>query len=269
MSEFASFRKKMDSETQCKLKFEQHFLLEGAGATEIQIPRLNETRKAYIVLSSAEGPDSAVIFTPKQTTKANNLLKADYYLWEDRMYFVYEDVVLTYDASYIKQKSYQCNVTFTHNEQQYGGYFMSSLRRYVDTDFQKDMNITDTDKPLLIIPNIGDIKVGTKLSIGNKPWQVIDIDHITNAGILYISLDRDFYTKSDDIIVNYSDYVLKAGIEHSFNTSDAYFNTSTPLQIKSRTANKIIAIVPYGITEVDISTKINGNIQTQKYKVEV
>lgn len=269
MSRFSLFRTKMDNEAKCRLKFEQRFMFEGASATDIHIVRLSEDRSAYIVMSDAEGPDSAIVFTPKQEEQIKDLHKSDYFIWQDKLYFVYEDVMLTYDATYIKQKAYQCNIKFMYDNEEVGGYFISSLRKYVDTDFQKNLNITDKEQPLLIIPLRNNIKVGTKLSIGNKPWKVIDIDHITNSGILYISLDRDFYLKSNDIITSYTDDILKAGIEHSFITSEAYFITSTPLNIKLRTENKVVAVIPYGVTEVDISTKIDGQVQTQKYKVEV
>lgn len=268
MSSFSLFRKKMESEEQCRLKFEQRFITEGASASRIHIVRLNEDRDAYIVMLDAEGPDSAIVFTAKQSDKMNNLSKADYYIWEDKMYFVYEDVHLGYDASYIKQKAYQCNVKFMHNDVELGGYFISSLRTYVDTEFQNRLNISDKEQPVLVMPMYEGIEVGTQLSIGNKPWKVIDFDAITNSGILYISLERDFYKKSDNIIENYNPYVLKSGIDYSFDTEDAYFNTSTPLNIKMRTENKIIFQIPYGINTVDINVKKGGNIQTTTYQVE-
>ena len=269
MSNFALFRKKMDNEARCRLKFEQRFITEGASAIIIHIIRLNEDRSASMVISEAEGPDSAIVFTPKQSTKVNDLLKTDYFTWEDKMFFVYEDVLVPREVSYIKQKAYQCNVKVLCEGEEFGGYFISSLRTYVDTELQKNINVTDTEEPVLVMPINERIKVGAKLSIGDKPWKVIDIDHITNSGILYISLARDFYTKSENIITNYDPYVLKAGIEHSFNTSEGYFSTSTPLYIKSRTENQIIAEIPFGITEVSISTKISGEVQTIQYKVEV
>lgn len=269
MSKFAIFRKKMDNEAQCKLKFEQRFITEGASAVDIHIVRLDINRSASMVISEAEGPDTAIVFTPKQATKVNDLLKADYFTWDGKMFFVYEDILIPREVSYIKQKAYQCNVKVLCEETELGGYFISSLRTYADTELQKNINITDTEKPILVMPINEKIKVSTKLSIGNKPWKVIDIDHITNNGILYISLERDFYTKSDNIIVNYDTNVLKAGIEYDFDTSDAYFSTSTPLYIKSRTENKIVVEIPFGITEVSISTKNSGEIKTIKYKVEV
>jgi hypothetical protein len=268
MSSFSLFRKKMESEEQCRLKFEQRFITEGASASQIHIVRLNEDRSAYIVMSDAEGPDSAIVFTAKQSDKMYNLSKADYYIWEDKMYFVYEDVHLGYDASYIKQKAYQCNVKFMCGDEELGGYFISSLRTYVDTEFQNRLNISDKEQPVLVMPMHEGIEVGTQLSIGNKPWKVIDFDAITNSGILYISLERDFYKKSDNIIENYNPYLLKSGIDYSFDTEDAYFNTSSPLNIKARTEHKVTFQIPYGINSVEISVKQSGEIKTIVYQVE-
>lgn len=259
----------MESEEQCKIKFEQRFITEGASAVKIYIPRLQIERDASMVISETEGPDSAIIFTPKQRIKTDDLLKAEYYIWEDKKFFVYEDVLIPREVSYIKQKAYQCNVNFLCNNEENGGYFISSLRSYVDTELQKNINISDKEKPILITPYNKNIVVGAKLDIGGKPWKVVDFDHITNPGILYVSLERDFYIKSDNIITNYNPYVLKSGIDYTFNTEDAYFVTTTPLNIKKRTKSEIVFEIPHGITQVDISIKSNNQVETKTYKVEV
>lgn len=269
MSNFSLFRKKMENEMQCRLKFEQSFITDGASAIQIHIPRLDVDRDASMVISDTEGPDSAIIFTAKQPNRINDLLKADYYTWEDKMFFVYEDVLVPREVSYIKQRAYQCNIKFSCGGEDIGGYFISSLKKYVDTEFQKSINISDKEQPVLVIPANSNITVGTNLSIGGKPWKVIDFDAITNPGIMYISLERDFYTKSDNIITNYSNNVLKSGVEYSFDTTDAYFITTTPLKIKKRSQDKVVFEIPYGITSVDISVKNGNQVQTKTYKVEV
>ena len=261
----------MNNEAECMRKFETRFITDGAAPTVIHIMRLDEDRDATMVFTDTEGPDTAIVFTPKQTNAISNLLKTDYYAWEDKMFFVYEDVIIPREVNYIKQRAYQCNarVYVTEDNIECGGYFISSLRSYVDTEFQQRLNVTDKEQPVLIVPRQKWIKIGAKVMIGDKPWKVIDYDAITNPGIAYISLERDFISKSADITEykNYND--LTAGMEYAFDTEDGFFNSSSPLIIKNRTGDKIVCEIPYGLTEVEISIQKDGVIMSTLYKVVI
>lgn len=270
MNNFDLFRKKMSNEAACRQKFETRFITEGASSITIHILRLDEDRAATMVFNDTEGPDSAIVFTPKQDNSENNLNKSDYYAWDNKYFFVYEDVLIARETTYIKQKAYQCNVEVElENGMRHRGYFISSLRSYQDTELQQKINITDKEHPILIIPYNNWIEVGIKVSIGSKPWKVIDYDYITNSGIAYISLERDFYFKSEDIYENIDRFMLKAGIDYEFETSDGYFHSSSPLNIKTKTENKVIFEIPYGLKQVNIEVKKNGKVQSQTYNVEV
>lgn len=271
---FDLFRTKMNNENRCRQKFETRFITEGAAPIVIHILRLDKDREATMVFTDAEGPDTAIVFTPKQQEITKNLLKTDYYTWDNKMFFVYEDVIIPREVLYIKQKSYQCNIKVkllnSDINEEYGGYFISSLRSYVDVDFQQKLNITDKEKPILIMPSQPWIEVGVKIEVGGKPWKIIDFDAITNMGITYMSLERDFFTDSNDRdsseIID-TEMQLMAGTEYSFDTQDGYFNSSSPLIIKSKTADKVIFEVPYGLKTVTVSIKQNNTICEKQYKV--
>lgn len=280
MSKFDLFRTRMANEEVCRQKFETRFITDGAAPITIHILRLEDDRDATMVFTDAEGPDAAIVFTPKQQTKENNLLKTDYYIWDNKMFFVYEDVIIPREVSYIKQKAYQCNAKveileladkdcFCLDDEECGGYFISSLRSYVDVDFQQKLNVTDKESPILIVPYKDWVKIGTKLSIGGKPWKIIDFDAITNPGIAYISLERDFFKKGSDVVEYNGANTIKAGIEYTVETQDGYFNSSSPLITKYKTANTVKFIVPYGIEECTIYIKTNGEIQERNYKVVI
>jgi hypothetical protein len=192
------------------------------------------------------------------------------------MFFVYEDVIIARDVSYIKQRAYQCNakVYILENDNfgrddDFGGYFISSLRSYVDVDFQQKLNVSDKEKPILVMPSADWIKIGAKVEVGGKPWKVIDYDSITNPGITYMSLERDFFKKGSDIVENTDTKILHAGIENTITTQDGYFNSSSPLIIKSRTASSVVFEIPYGIENVSITTMENDIEKTINYKVVV
>ena len=271
MSNYQLFRSRMNKEVECVRKMEARFITDSAASIVITIQRLGRDQNATMVFTDAEGPDTAIVFTPKQANTVDNLLKTDYFTWNDKMFFVYEDVLVPREVNYIKQRAYQCNVQVLVDGQNIGcaGYFMSSLRSYVDTEFQQKINITDKEKPILIIPRQEWVKYGTKLIIGDKPWKIIDYDAITNPGIVYISLERSFISKGSDIIRYAETHELVAGETYTFQTVQGFFNSSSPLIIKSRKANEVICEVPHGLTEVEISVDSEIGIQTKHFKVVV
>ena len=271
MSNYQLFRTRMKNEAECLQKMETSFITEGAAPIVIHIPRLDENRDATMVFTDTEGPDTAIVFTPKQQNAISNLLKTDYFSWDNKMFFIYEDVIITRDVNYIKQKAYQCNaqVYAIDSSEECGGYFISSLRSYVDTEFQNKLNVTDKEKPILIIPRQEWVKIGVRVLIGDRPWKVIDYDAITNPGIVYISLERDFKSKTEDVAKYKNHNELTAGIEYTFETSDGYFNSSSPLNIKTKLADKVVFMIPYGLNEVEISVRRGEQIISKVYKVVI
>jgi hypothetical protein len=169
------------------------------------------------------------------------------------------------DTNYKKQKSYQCNVEFDYTCEcgcgRCFGYYVSSLARYVDTTLQSNLNITDNDKPVLVLPAQEWVKVGTKIIIKNRPYKIIDVDNCTNSGIAYCSLSRDFMDKPV-IQIESTDQrpELIAGIEQQISYSGNLI-IEPEVEIVSYDDTNAIIIVPYGVKEVTI----NGN----KYKVVV
>ena len=257
MSTFDLFRKKQQNNEDCRDKIESSFILEGTSAVVIYSLRLNANKRAALIITDKEGPDTNLVFTYKEQVKDNELLKGDYYSWENNTYLVYEDVSLVRETLYKKQKSYQCNVSFDYNGQKWHGYYVSSLAKYVDTTLQSNLNITDNDKPILILPQLDWITVGVKLVIGKKPYKIIDFDAITNSGIVYCSLDRDFISKEEDIEYNVenSSMVLTPGIVTEVCTKYGYFKSDCKVEILAKTYDKVSFIVPYGIDKITITTK--------------
>ena len=62
---------------------------------------------------------------------------------------------------------------------------------------------------------------------------------------------------------------LTAGIEYTFKTNDGYFNSSSPLNIKAKFADKVVFEIPYGLKEVEISVRRGENIISKVYKVVI
>lgn len=271
MSNYQLFRTRMNNEAECLIKMENSFITEGASSIVIYIPRLDKNRDASMVFTDTEGPDTAIVFTPKQQNTISNLLQTDYFTWDDKMFFVYEDVIIPRKVNYIKQKAYQCNakIAVAETNIEVGGYFLSSLRSYVDVEFQQKLNVSDKEKPIVIFPYQDWVQYGVKVIIGNKPWKIIDYDAITNPGIVYASLERDFISKSSDVKQYKRENELVAGQQYSFDTHDGYFNSSSPLIIKTILEDKVVFEVPYGLEEVEISVANEQEIISKVFKVVV
>jgi hypothetical protein len=272
MSTFDLFRKKQQNGEDCRNKFESSFILEGTSAVIIHSLRLNVNKHAALIITDKEGPDTSLVFTYKEQVKDNELLKGDYYTWKNNTYLVYEDIDLVREVDYKKQRCYQCNAFFIYNDEEYYGYYISSLAKYVDTTLQDDLIITDNDKPILVLPRLDWIAVGVKIVIGGKPYKIIDFDAITNNGIVYCSLDRDFIDKHEDVVVIEDDEsdTLTAGIESVVNTYYGYFQSDVQVEILSKTYTQVKFIVPYGVNEINITTKDElKNDIVKNYKVVI
>lgn len=265
---FDTYRRKVANSENCTKSYEASFIEEGSSATIIHILRLDVDREAGIILTDREGPDTNFVFTYVQDTPTQELLKGDYYTWNGNTYLVYEDVSLVVDAIYKKQKSYQCNTSFTVNASVVYGYFVNSLQKFVDTTLENKLNITDNEKPILIVPYNSWVVVGAKIIIDGKPFKIIDYDKTTNSGIAYCSLERDFISKQPDVAEPVYPHTLTAGISNSFFTQDSYFMTDKKVDITKRTNNVITFVIPYGIDEITITTKdANSQLTTITYRV--
>lgn len=168
----------------------------------------------------------------------------------------------------------------------YFGYFISSLSKYTDQEFSKNLLLTNAEKPILILPSFVWVREGVRILAGGKPWKIINIDNITNPNICYCSLDFDFVDKQpnveevavedamsgNDSVINGEDSeeerVLKASEKIIMRTTDAYFVASEPVNIVSKTASLITFMIPYGIKEITITTKNKNNEEViERYKV--
>lgn len=273
MTMFKHYREKSRVDDCCRLKYESSFIVNGTGSTTIHHIRTDTNRSAALVINDKEGPDSQIVFTDNLEDADLNLRKGDYFLWNKKHYFVYEDYDIVREVAYIKQKAYECNVDFEVSGTTLYGYYVSSLRQYVDTSLQQKLNISDNEKPIMVIPQFDELAVGLKIVVKGKPYKIIDFDLITNDGIAYISLDRDFNDKSEDVVepvfeTDVAAQVLKAGEIVTLPLNYGYFKCDVAAEVISRTAKEVQFKVPYGATTLTITTKDLNKIDVETiYKV--
>jgi hypothetical protein len=253
MSKFNSFRRKLQINDNCIAGYESAFIVEGTSAVVIHNKRLDASQKAAIIITDKEGPDTSLVYTYKERAIELELLKGDYYIWNKQTYFVYEDVQLVMDVNYKKQKSYQCNVCVQYNDSVFGGYFVSSLAKYIDTTLQSNLNITNNEKPVLVLPDCDWVKTGAKIIVKNRPYKIIDIDNCTNDGIAYCSLELDFIDKHSDGAVPVYEDALIAGVEQTIPITNGEFYANHKVEIVRKSKDSITIIVPYGVDELTVN----------------
>lgn len=302
------FRDVQKKRTECYDGRSAAFIMDGKMAKQIWHKRKEEEIPAALVFRHKEGPDEVLVYTFIK----DELQKADYFVYENVNYLVYETNKLTDDdITYKKQKAVECNVSFNIGENIYTGYFMSSVRRKENPDFEGRQVLMPDEMPLLILPTNNVITINTNFVIEGKPWNVVEYDNITNKGITYYYIERYFNTvvseeeveveptvfvenevpvvqepiaqiqtfgfvpleesvSSEDQIENLNSNIIMAlrpMIDYVFTTEDAFFAATPSVDIASRKKFEVTFKVPFGISQVVISTKVNGQIVEKIYQV--
>lgn len=268
------FRRVQAEKTSCHDKRSAAFIDEGLVSNDITHIRVNKIKKAALVFNHKEGPDDVIVFTYKEIPASGELLKGDYFTYDDVYYLVYEDVKQTDEnLKYKKQRAVECNVNFAINQTYYNAYFMSSLRKWIDPDMQRSAAIVSYEGPVVIVPSNSVFEEGLIFNIGSKPWKIVEFDDITNYGITYLYLERAYNPVTDTTPLapdTPQANTLNAMVEYTFATKDAYFATNPRVNIIERKSTYIKFMVPYGITSVSISTKNESSVViTENYTVVI
>lgn len=263
------------------------FIEQGKLSKEVFHVRLKKDIKAALVFKHQEGPDEVLVYS----YLSDDLQKSDYFVYKNTNYLVYEENRLTDDdISYKKQKAVECNVAFTFEGTVFNGYYKSSLRGSEDQAFEGRQLISPDETPLLILPTNSTIKVNSEFAIEDKPFKVMEFDSITNKGISYYYLERNYNKNIPEVgglsimsittepeIINELETVetlqenmgLRAMVEYTFKTEDAFFSTTPAVEILAKKRTEVKFRVPFGISEISIKVKENAIISEKTYKVVV
>ena len=263
------FRGVQAQKTSCYDERSAAFITEGALSTDITHVRRNTTIKAAVTFNDKEGPDESIVFTLKTTPTSNELLKGDYYIYNNTYYLVHEDVRVTdVSITWKKQRSVECNISFYVSNTLVRGYFMSMLRTEEDTILKANAANISQENPLVIVPSNSILAIGTRITINTKPFKIVEYDAITNLGITYLFLERDYITQSTTPTpIPDSVDTLRPMIEYTFNTLDAYFAATPKVNVLERKTTSVKFVIPYDISSVSISVKTLEGIITTVYTV--
>ena len=287
---YDNFRKDQKHKELCHDERSAAFITQGDVSNEILHARINEHIYVGLIYNDKEGPDDLYVYAKKEFDHNKNFRKGDYFALKDTFYLIYETVQQSNKSlPYNKYRAVECNVSFIAGEHIYKGAFFSNLRRRLDTDFLRSSTVASAEDPYIIVPDSDELKIDIDFVIDNKPWKVKDYDKITNKGIAYLYIEQYFVpnnTEEDEgeqepeieVLNNFENPFqqeefeeiksLSPMVEYNFTTADAYFVSSPKVEILQRNKTNVKIKIPYGISGVTLSTKLDsGQVIEKFYKV--
>jgi hypothetical protein len=138
------------------------------------------------------------------------------------------------------------------------------------------------EKPVIVTKSNDNIKTNTRFLIKGEPFRVYELDKLSNSGVMYLSVKPDTILVGVDDLVNnktetletaskpqLSNFILSSGSLVTFTTQDGYFVVDYDVEILTKNLTSVEFVVPFGISQIKISTKNAGNVVNQTYKVVV
>ena len=237
-------------------------------ATEIQAAVVNQQEK-----------DKAYIYTQLNTPlPIGSIWGAKTLCW-----LIAEEIITIKDVNWHKYLSYLCNIQV----EDVWGYFIGPEKRYINIANEKDASLESLQKPVLVLPE-GILGFKDKIVIKDRPWQVQEWDAISSPGLIYYSLrattiskevaeeheGEDVYierakNETTPIIITPTEVnnknIINNNIDITVSTEEGYFKYNKKIAVKRHTATQVIFSIPFGITEVTIQTKKDGEVVSTTY----
>lgn len=227
-----------------------------------------------------EGVDEAIVYS----YTSNGLVVGNYFTWEEWTYLVYKEVKNVKRENYIDSfHVIKCNINFTLNGNDIKAYFRGPMRlhRSVLDEAAQSLGFDVNMRSVVMLPTSYGVAINDEFYIGDQGWRVESLDKLTTTGITYLNIALKNLVDTTKLATSEVDVVplmamsfaapveeLDPGITYTFTTEDAYFDPSVKVDIKERKKTSIKFSIPFGVRELDISTKEAGEIITKSYKVK-
>jgi hypothetical protein len=185
-----------------------------------------------------------------------------------------------------KYKITECNFELkVDNIAQYAAY-IGSLKRFVAMTEQTSGDVSlgvENYKPVVITKNNIGLTVGKRFLLGTEAFEIVALDRLSNAGIMYISVNAVPYNATlDDLetgtaitapqpAINITNNTtVRQGENKTVSTNFGYIFLDPVAVIISRSLTSVTFTVPFGIENIQVDTKnAEGNIVTINYKVVI
>jgi hypothetical protein len=287
-NKFSNFRARTLAETHTDNILNAEFIETHASSTTITHSRLDENIKAVLTRDHKEGVDEVILFTKYSSLAADNLIVGDYIVHDSQTYLIYMEFRLPakFIGIFKKYKIIECNFQLkVDNISQYAAY-IGSLKRFVamTEEVAGDVSLgVENYKPVVVTKNNTGLTVGKRFLLGTEAFEILALDRLSNAGIMYISVNAVPYNATLDnletgtavtapapTINATNNTTLRQGESKTVSTNFGYIYLDPVATITSRTLTSVIFVVPYGITTLQVDTKnIGGSVVTTNYTVVI
>lgn len=285
---FSNFRARTLAETNTDNNLSAEFIETHASSTTITHSRISEDIKAVLTRDHKEGMDEVLLFTKPALDSADNIVVGDYIVHDERTYLVYMEFRLPtkFIGIFKKYKIIECNFQLKVDSiAQYAAY-IGSLKRFVSMteDSTGDISLgVENYKPVVVTKNNTGLTVGKRFLLGTEAFEIVALDRLSNAGIMYISVNAVPYNATLDNLVtgtavtapapteNETDEsTLRQGESKTVSTNFGYIYLDPVAVITNRSLTSVTFVVPYNIETLQVDTKNEaGSVVTTNYTVVI
>jgi len=283
MSSFDRFQRLNQKRQEAQASLGSHFIFKGYPSVKIQSDADEELEIQAAVVNQQE-KDKAYIYTHLE----DGLPIGSTWNAKSLHWLIAEEIVTIKDVNWHKYMSFLCNI----NIEDIWGYFKGPEKTYMNIEKDRDVSLESLQKPVLVLPE-GYLAFGDKIVIKGRPWLVQEYDAISSPGIVYYSLRATTVSKEvmdehegEDVFIEYNEdkttsipveperspipgkaYVSN-NMDITVSTEEGYFKADKAVKIKKHTATEVVFFLPFGIKEVEVLTKYQGEVETRTYKVQ-
>jgi hypothetical protein len=285
---FSNFRARTLAEQHTDNKNNSEFIDTHASSTIITHTRISEDIKAVLTRDHKEGVDEVILFTKPFLDAAENIKVGDYIVHDGITYLVYMEFRLTakFIGVFKKYKIVECNFQLkVDNISQHAAY-IGSLKKYVAMTESSAGNISlgiENYRPVVVTTNNNNLVVGKRFLLGTEAFEISALDRLSNAGIMYISVEAVTYNATLDnletgtavtapapTVEQTDDDTIRQGEIVTIQTNFGYIVFDPVATIISRTLTSVQFEVPYLTDTLEVITKnTSGGLVTKNYKVVI
>jgi|LakMenEpi03Aug12_release.lakeMendotaPanAssembly.Ray.scaffolds.fasta_scaffold16508_13 hypothetical protein len=287
-NKFSNFRARTLAEKNTDNNLNAEFIETHASSTVITHSRISEDIKAVLTRDHNEGVDEVILFTKYAAEIEDNLVVGDYLVHDEQTYLIYMEFRLPakFLGVFKKYKIIECNFQVkVDNISQYAAY-IGSLKKFVSMTEQSTGDVSlgvENYKPVVVTKNNTGLTVGKRFLLGTEAFEIVALDRLSNAGIMYISVNAVPYNATLDnlqtgtavtapaaTINATNNTTLRQGESKTVTTNFGYIFLDPGATITSRTLTSVTFLVPYNTTTLQVDTKnVGGSIVTTNYTVVI
>jgi hypothetical protein len=287
-NKFSNFRARTLAEKNTDNNLNAEFIETHASSTVITHSRISEDIKAVLTRDHNEGVDEVILFTKYAAEIEDNIVVGDYVVHDSQTYLIYMEYRLPakFIGVFKKYKIVECNFQLkVDNIAQYAAY-IGSLKKFVSMTEQSTGDVSlgvENYKPVVVTKNNTGLTVGKRFLLGTEAFEIVALDRLSNAGIMYISVNAVPYNATLDnlqtgtavtapapTINATNNTTLRQGESKTVSTNFGYIFLDPVATITSRTLTSVTFVVPYNTTTLQVDTKnVGGSIVTTNYTVVI